>query len=76
MNPVPIVVAGVVVAAVPQVRRRVVPVSSAIAGGALGVAGATVSGVGSVAGAVIGGAGGVLSAAIGGSGETPPEPSR
>jgi len=55
MNPIAIVVAGAVVAAVPPVRKRVLPVATAVAGGALGVVGAVVGGVIGVAEAVVGG---------------------
>lgn len=53
MNPVPFVITGVAVAAVPPLRRRVVPVSSAAISGLIGVAGATVSGVLAVVGSAV-----------------------
>lgn len=64
MNPLPAVVAGVVVVAVPPLRRRVVPVGAAVAGGAIAFAEAVVDGVAGAAGAVAGGVAGVTDAAI------------
>lgn len=55
MNPFAVIVAGAVVAAVPPVRKRVVPVATAVAGGALGVVGAAVGGAIGVVEAVVGG---------------------
>lgn len=56
MNPIPVIVTAAVVAAVPPLRKRVVPVAKAGAVGAIGVVGAT-----------IGAAAGVVSAAVSGS---------
>lgn len=65
MNPLFAAVVGtVVVAAVPPLRRRVVPVGSAVAGGAVALAESTVEGVSGVVGAVAGGVAGVAEALV------------
>jgi len=65
MNPLFAAVVGtVVVAAVPPLRRRVVPVGSAVAGGAVALAESTVEGVAGVVGAVAGGVSGVAGALL------------
>lgn len=53
MNPVPFVIAGVAVAAVPPLRRRVVPVGSAAISGLIGVTGAAVGGAVAVVGSAV-----------------------
>lgn len=55
MNPIAVIAAGALVVAIPPVRKRVVPVATAVAGGAVGVLGAAVGGVIGVAEAVVGG---------------------
>lgn len=56
MNPVPIILGGVAVVAVPPLRRRVVPVTAAVVGGAAGVAVTAVAAVGEVGRALLHGA--------------------
>ena len=62
MNPLPIAITVGIVAIVPPLRRRVVPVTKAVLDGALGVAGAA-----------LGAAVGVADVAINGPGTEPSE---
>lgn len=55
MNPLPIVVTTTVIALVPPLRRRVVPVAKATLEGSLGVVGAALGAVIGVADATING---------------------
>lgn len=57
MNPLPIIVSTAVVALVPPLRRRVVPVAHATVEGSLGVVGAALGAVIGVADAAINGPG-------------------
>lgn len=55
MNPLPVIVVAGVVAVVPPLRRRVVPVAKSAAQGSLGVVGAALGAVVGVADAAING---------------------
>lgn len=55
MNPLPVIVTAGVVAAVPPLRRRVVPITRAVLQGSLGVVGATLGAAVGVADAAISG---------------------
>jgi hypothetical protein len=59
MNPFPVLVAAAVVAVIPPLRKRVVPVAKATLSGSVGVVGAAL-------GAALGAGVGVLDAAING----------
>jgi hypothetical protein len=50
--PIVVVLTGAAVAAIPQLRNRVVPVTKAVAQAGAGVAGAALNGAGAVASAV------------------------
>lgn len=76
MPPVVLILGGAVaVAAVPALRRRVVPVATAVTGGAVGVAGSVLKGTVGVAGATAGAVGNVAKAAWHGRAERAEDPS-
>ncbi len=55
MNPIPVALVTGVVVVIPPLRRRVIPVTAAVAGGVVGVVGAAFEGTRDVVEAVING---------------------